>query len=224
MLQLNPIVTSIFSVLIIMSLLLNFVMIGSRWVKDYITAFTVECWIIGILSLGVGYFAHIDDLYIVGALTILFRGVIFPILLMRMIRKLNIQRELLSTIPVSMSLMICIVLVIFSYIVSTHLSHDLQLHSTILVLALMTMFSIKLIGFALLSIRDQAISKILALLVIENGIFLGSLFLVPDMPIFIELVILFDLLVVIASFGALVNYLHAQVGSTSTAKLNQLVG
>jgi hydrogenase-4 component E len=224
MLQLNPVATSLFSILIIVSLLLNFVMLGSHWLKNYVLAFAAESWIIAGLSVGIGYFSGLEDLYVVGILTLLFRGMILPWLLTRMVNKLEIKRELHSLIPPSSSLILCIVLVVFAFIVSTQLAKQLQLTNNILILALMAMLSIKLIGFLLLAVRDQAISKILALLVLENGIFLGSLFLIPGMPMFIELVILFDLLIVVASFSVLVNYLHTHVGSTSTKELKRLVG
>ncbi len=44
------------------------------------------------------------------------------------------------------------------------------------------------------------------------------------MPMLIEIVILFDLLVVVACFGVLVRYLVAHVGSTSSRDLKRLVG
>ena len=74
-----------------------------------------------------------------------------------------------------------------------------------LVLALTVMLSMKLIGFLMLTVRHEAISQILGLLVLENGIFLGSQILVPGMPLLIEIVILFDLLIVVACFGVLVQ-------------------
>ena len=67
------------------------------------------------------------------------------------------------------------------------------------------MLSMKLIGFLMLAVRHEAISQILGLLVLENGIFLGAQILVPGMPLLIELVILFDLLIVVACFGVLVQ-------------------
>ena len=78
--HLSSLMTSLFGLFIVISLLLNFVMVGSRWIKNYIIAFTAECWIIGFLSFGIAFFSHITDLYIVGFLTIVFRGVVFPIM------------------------------------------------------------------------------------------------------------------------------------------------
>ena len=83
-------------------------------------------------------------------------------------------------------------------------------------LALTIMFSMKFLGFLMLSVRNEAVSQILALLVLENGIFLGSQILVPGMPMLIEIVILFDLLIVVACFGMLVRFLVVHAGTTSS--------
>ena len=59
---------------------------------------------------------------------------------------------------------------------------------------------------------------------LENGIFLGSQILVPGMPLLIEMVILFDLLIIVACFGVLVGYLMTHAGTTSSLELKRLVG
>jgi hydrogenase-4 component E len=108
--------------------------------------------------------------------------------------------------------------------VASRIGSDLGLSGTVVVLALTVMLSMKLTGFLMLVVRHEAISQILGLLVLENGIFLGAQILVPGMPMLIEIVILFDLLIVVACFGLLVRYLTTHVGSTSSVDLRRLVG
>ena len=91
-------------------------------------------------------------------------------------------------------------------------------------LHLTVMLSMKLIGFLMLAVRHEALSHILGLLVLENGVFLGAQILVPGMPVLIEIVILFDLLIVVACFGVLIQYLLAHAGTTSSLELKRLVG
>lgn len=222
--QLSPLASSLFSLLAIASLLLAFVMLGSRWLLVYLYAFTAESWLIAALSAAVGYYGHYPELYFIAILTALFRGLFLPYLILRIIRRLRVERELKVLLQPSSSLVIGALLVVFAFIIATHIGTRLHLAGTIAVLALTVMLSMKLIGFLLLAVRHEAISQILGLLVLENGIFLGSQILVPGMPILIELVILFDLLVVVASFGVLVRYLLAHVGSTSSLELKRLVG
>jgi len=56
--HLSPLASSLFSLLAIVSLLLAFVMLGSRWLKNYLFAFAVESWAIAALSAAVGYYGN----------------------------------------------------------------------------------------------------------------------------------------------------------------------
>ncbi len=222
--HLAPLAASLFSLLAIASLLLSFVMLGSRWLKDYLLAFTVQSWLIALLSAAVGYTAGYPELYLIAVLTILFRGTLLPYLILRIIYRLKADRELHLSVSPSSSMVIGALLVVFAFVVASHLGGQLGLAGTVAVLALTVMLSMKLIGFLMLAVRHEAISQILGLLELENGIFLGTQILVPGMPLLIELVILFDLLIVVASFGVLVRYLLAHVGSTDSRELRRLVG
>ncbi|MGH6990399.1 MAG: hypothetical protein ACREFD_14875 [Stellaceae bacterium] len=222
--HLDPLASSLFSLLAILSLLLSFVMLGSRWLKNYLYAFAAESWAIAALSAAVGYEGHYPELYFVAAITLLFRGFLLPYLLWRMIRRLKVDREIKILFQPSSALVIGALAVMFALAVAYRLATVFHLEHTVAVLALTVMLSMVLIGFFMLAVRHEAVSQVLGLLVLENGIFLGSQILVPGMPLLIELVILFDLLIVVACFGVLVRYLMTHVGSTSTLRLRRLVG
>jgi hydrogenase-4 component E len=202
----------------IASLLLAFVMLGSRWLTDYLIAFAVQSWLIACLSAAVGYYGHYPELYLIALLTALFRGILLPYLILSIIKRQNVNREVHERLSPSACMVIGALLVLFAFVVSSHLGQSLGLTGTVAVLAL------KLIGFLMLVVRSEALSQILGLLVLENGIFLGSQILVPGMPLLIELVILFDLLVVVACFGVLIRYLLAHAGTSSAHDLRRLVG
>lgn len=222
--HLDPLASSIFSLMAIASLLLAFVMLGSRWLNNYLYAFAGESWLIAILSATVGFYGGYPELYLIAILTALFRGLFLPYLIWRIIRRLNIAREIHEILQPSSALVVGAFSVIFALAVSYRVGQSLNLAGTVAVLALTVMLSMKMIGFLMLTVRHEAISHILGLLVLENGIFLGAQILVPGMPVLIEIVILFDLLIVVACFGVLVQYLVAHVGTTSSLELNRLVG
>jgi hydrogenase-4 component E len=222
--HLDPLAASLFSLLAIASLLLAFVMLGSRWLRHYLYAFAAESWLIAALSAAVGYYGNYAELYLIAVLTVLFRGCLLPYLILRIIRRLNVAREVHVILQASTTLVIGALAVVFALTVSVNIGGQLGLGGTVAVLALTVMLSMKLIGFLMLSARHEALSQILALLVLENGIFLGAQVLVPGMPLLIEIVILFDLLIVVACFGLLVQYLLAQAGTTSSLELRRLVG
>ena len=222
--HLEPLPAALFSLLTIGSLLLSFVMLGSRWLRHYLFAFAAQSWLIAILSAAVGYYGDYPELYIVAVLTAMFRGLLLPYLILRIIRRMAVHREVLVVLQVSSTLVIGAFAVIFALAVAYRIGAALNLGGTIAVLALTVMLSMKLIGFLMLSVRHEALSQILGLLVLENGVFLGAQILVPGMPLLIEIVILFDLLIIVACFGVLVRYLLAHVGTTSSLDLKQLVG
>lgn len=222
--HLNSLEASIFSSLAILSLLLAFVMLGSHWLRNYVYAFAAESWLIAALSAAVGYFGGYRELYAIAILTALFRGLVLPWLLVRIIDRLHVKRELHAVLQPSSSLVLGALLVMFAFVIANYMNHESSTAGRVVILALTIMFSMKFIGFLMLSVRDEAVSQILGLLVLENGIFLGSQILVPGMPMLIEIVILFDLLIVVACFGMLVRYLMVHAGTTSSRELQRLVG
>lgn len=222
--HLDPLAASIFSLMAIVSLLLAFVMLGSRWLNNYLYAFAAESWVIAILSATVGFYGGYPELYLIAILTALFRGLFLPYLLWRIVKRLNVTREIHEILQPSSALVAGAFCVIFSLTVGYRVGQSLGLAATVAVLALTVMLSMKLIGFLMLAVRHEALSQILGLLVLENGVFLGAQILVPGMPVLIEIVILFDLLIVVACFGVLIQYLLAHAGTTSSLQLKRLVG
>ncbi len=222
--HLDPLAASIFSLMAIASLLLAFVMLGSRWLNNYLYAFAAESWVIAALSATVGFYGGYPELYLIAILTAMFRGLFLPYLLWRIVKRLDVTREIHEFLQPSSALVAGAFCVIFSLMVGYRVGQSLGLAATVAVLALTVMLSMKLIGFLMLAVRHEALSQILGLLVLENGIFLGAQILVPGMPVLIEIVILFDLLIVVACFGVLVRYLLAHAGTTSSLKLKRLVG
>ncbi len=77
--HLEPLPAALFSLLAIGSLLLSFVMLGSRWLRHYLFAFAAQSWLIAILSAAIGYYGGYPELYIVALLTAAFRGLLLPI-------------------------------------------------------------------------------------------------------------------------------------------------
>ena len=222
--HLDPLAASIFSLMAILSLMLAFVMLGSRWLNNYLYAFAAESWVIAALSATVGFYGHYPELYLIALLTALFRGLLLPYLIWRIIGRLHVTREIHEILQPSSALVAGALAVVFALAVAYRIGQSLDLAGTVAVLALTIMLSMKLIGFLMLAVRHEALSQILGLLVLENGIFLGAQILVPGMPLLIEIVILFDLMVAVACFGVLVRYLVAHVGSTSSLDLKRLVG
>jgi hydrogenase-4 component E len=222
---LSPLASALLSLTAIAGLLCVFVMLGSRWLDKYLYAFAAESWAIAALAAVIAVSRNNDpELYLIAALTALFRGLALPYLIWRMIRRLAVTRELHEILRPASGLVIGAAAVVFALAVSYRLRDSLNLGDAVVILALTVMIAIQLIGFLMLAVRQEAVTQVIGLLVLENGILVGALILVPGMPLLIELMLLFDVLIAVACFGVLVRYLTIHVGTTSTLALKRLVG
>ena len=124
--HLDPLPAALFSLLAIGSLLLAFVMLGSRWLRHYLYAFAAQSWLIAILSATVGFYGDYAELYIVAILTAAFRGLLLPYLILRIIRRLEVSREVHVILQASSSLVIGAFAVIFALAVSYRIGTALE--------------------------------------------------------------------------------------------------
>ena len=115
-----------------------------------------------------------------------------------------------------------VVLTVFAYFLIYRLISPFS--SKIVVNASSIALSLIFVGFFMIISRFTTITHILGLLVIENGIFLLSVVVVPTLPIIVELVVLFDILVTVTAMLILSMFMKMRTGSFSTSMLNRLVG
>ena len=220
--HLDPLAASIFSLMAIVSLLFAFIMLGSRWLDNYLYAFAAESWVIAGLSASVGYYAGYPELYLVAILTGLFRGLLLPYLLWRIIKRLDVNRELHEILRPSSALVVGALAVVFALVVAYRIGSELGLAGTVAVLALTVMLSMKLIGFLMLTVRHEAISHILGLLVLENGIFLLALLATYGVPFIVELGVFLDILVAVLIMEVFVYRIKDNFDSIDVGRLREL--
>jgi hydrogenase-4 component E len=73
--------------------------------------------------------------------------------------------------------------------------------------------------------RRKAISQVLALLTVENGVMLAAIALTTyGMPLVVEFGIFFDVLVAVMILGILIYRIRETFSSMDTSKLDQLKG
>ncbi len=208
--------------LVALILLSSFVMLSSRWISFYIHAYGFQSFLIFILTLVLGIESQNIDLYFVAFLTLFVRTIIVPYILLKMIKKFNIKEEVKLIIKIPLSIISGLLLTVFAYFLIYRLISPFS--PKIVINASSIALSLIFIGFFMIISRFTTITHILGLLVIENGIFLLSVVVVPTLPIIVELVVLFDILVTVVAMLILSLFMKMQTGSFSTTMLNRLVG
>lgn len=208
--------------LVALILLSSFVMLSSKWISFYIHAYGFQSFLIFILTLVLGIESQNINLYFVAFLTLFVRTIIVPYILLKMIKKFNIKEEVKLVIKIPLSIISGLLLTVFAYFLIYRLISPFS--PKIVINASSIALSLIFIGFFMIISRFTTITHILGLLVIENGIFLLSVIVVPTLPIIVELVVLFDILVTVVAMLILSMFMKVRTGSFSTTMLNRLVG
>ncbi|MFW0884229.1 hypothetical protein ACMCNP_04125 [Candidatus Acidulodesulfobacterium sp. H_13] len=210
------------SLLVALILLSSFAMLSSRWVSFYIHSYAFQSFLIFILTLVLGIESKNINLYLVAFLTLFIRTIIVPYMLLKMIKKFNIKEEVKLSVKIPLSIISGLLLTVFAYFLIYRLISPFS--PKIVVNASSIALSLVFIGFFMIISRFTTITHILGILIIENGIFLLSVVVVPTLPIIVELVVLFDILVTLVAMLILSMFMKMQTGSFSTAMLKRLVG
>ena len=82
--------------------------------------------------------------------------------------------------------------------------------------------SLFLIGFFMMINRRKALTQVLALLSLENGLFLAAISLTYGMPLIVELGVFFDVLVAVMVLGILVYRIRETFESMDVSRLRRL--
>jgi hydrogenase-4 component E len=169
----------------------------------------------------VAYFHSATHVYIVAVLTLIGKVIFLPWLLDRQVRRIGITQEIEPLLNAPTSMLLCGGLTLLGYIVARPFTVLERLGNNTLSIAM----TLVLTGFFLMFNRRKAITQVLALLTVENGVMLAAVALTTyGMPLVVELGIFFDVVVAVMVLGILVYRIRESFDSMDTSKLNQLKG
>ena len=191
-------------------LVLQIAAVGQRWIISSIRIFAVQSFLLGAIAAVIAYFNQASHIYIAALLTIFLKAGLLPRLLERLVEKIGIRREIEPLINVPLSILIAGGLTLLGYVVA--LGHN----------TLAVAISLFLIGFFAMVNRRKALTQVLGLLSLENGLFLAAISLTYGMPLVVELGIFFDVLVAVLVLGILVFRIRETFDSMDVSKLRKL--
>jgi hydrogenase-4 component E len=154
----------------------------------------------GVLSLAVAWQAFIQDathLYVTAAIALSFKGVIIPVSLHRMIRRLGIHRTIETVVGIGPTMLIGMGLVALSILVMRPVTFAAEaLAREDLAFAL----SIVLLGLLMMISRRNAVSQVVGFMSLENGLVLAAAG-AKGMPLVVEISVAFSVLIAFIVIG-----------------------
>jgi hydrogenase-4 component E len=207
-------------------LVLQIAMVAQRWLVTNIRIFATQSFLLAAIAQTIAYFNHAPHIYIAAVLTLLVKAMLVPIVLERLVARIEIRHEIEPLLNVPLSVVISGGLTLVGYVVAEsfyrpeEVAGAAALGHNVLAVAI----SLFLIGFFTMINRRKALTQVLALLSLENGLFLAAISLTYGMPLIVELGVLFDVLVAVMVLGILIYRIRETVESMDVSRLRRLRG
>jgi len=202
-------------------LVLQLLLVVQRMLLTNIRLFALQSLLLAGIAGIVAWHNQAIDVYLVAVLTLMGKVVFLPWLLGRQVRRIRIVQEIEPLLNAPLSMLVCGGLTLLGYLVARPFTSLEKLGNNTLAIAI----TLLLTGFFLMFNRRKAITQVLALLTIENGVMLAAVALTSyGMPLVVELGIFFDVMVAVMVLGILVYRIRESFDSMDTSKLSQLKG
>jgi hydrogenase-4 component E len=215
----NELFTQFINLLGAVLLLLAFAMITQRRVLSLIHLFTMQGATLVVSTAVVGYVTQQPHLYVSAAITFVLKVVVIPMLLHRVIQRLNVRWDLETLINIPTTMLIGILLVIFAFNLGMPIA---QLSSTISRGSLGIALACVLLSFLMMITRAKAVPQVIAFLSMENGLFFAATSATYGMPMVVELGIALDVLIGVLILGVFMFQIREQFDSLDIRHLEKL--
>lgn len=167
----------------------------------------------------VGYFTGNRHMYLVALLTVAVKAVAIPYFTFYIIDRIGVTREVERYLSTKTSLVVAVGLVVLAY----YVVEPSIVPSTLLTKnCLPVSVAMILIGLFLMISRKKALTQMMGIIVMENGLFLAAVATTYGMPLVVELGIFFDLFVGVLIMGILSFRINQTFDSINTDRLQKL--
>lgn len=198
-----------------------YLMVGQKALFTTIRLYGLQSLLLAIVATTIAISESRPELFVTAALTVVLKTILIPWFLMRTVDRIGIHREIDPFLNVPVSLLICLGLTVVGYRVSTGFEEGVQQVTHHLIGVAL---SLLLIGLFLMVTRKKAITQILALLTVENAVFLVAVGVTTGMPLIVELGIAFDVMLAVLVLGILVQRIVGRFESMDVSRLSNLKG
>jgi len=175
------------------------------------------------LALSVAWQAYAQDapqLYITAAIALLFKAIVIPVALHRIIAKLGIQRQIETVVGIGSTMLLGMGLVALAMVVTLRATEGADLFAREdLAFAL----AVVLLGLLLMVTRRNAVSQVVGFMSLENGLVLAATG-AKGMPFVVEISVAFSVLVAFIVIGIFLFRIRERFDTVDVGALDSYRG
>jgi len=176
-----------------------------------------------VLALSVAWQAFAQEaphLYITAVIALIFKAIVIPVALRRIIVRLGIHREIEAVVGVGPAMLLGIGLVALSMVVMLRVTADADpLAREDLAFAL----SVVLLGLLMMVTRRNAVSQVVGFMSLENGLVLAATG-AKGMPLVVEISVAFSVLIAFIVIGIFLFRIRERFDTVDMQELDRLRG
>ena len=205
----------ILSLIILYVLTLIYLSIADRF-RNHTTILALQ----GLLLFGIAmarlHEFHPVEMSFIVAETLIFKAIVIPAILMRVIRLTKINR-----IHSSSSQFGALVMSIVALVASCTITYYMADQRTDMIFFGVALYAL-LSGLILIVMRKRIFAHLIGFLVIENGVFLFSMAIGVELPMLINLAIMLDILISILILGMFLRRMDDEIHTDETDALTSI--
>lgn len=206
----------LFLLIILYALTLLYVASSERF-RHYAFLVGAQGWLLMAIALMQLQGATLFEQIFIVTETLIFKGLLVPYLLFRVIKRAHINRISYRAMPPLFSVLLSVVALIASLSITYNIA-DTKTNSLFFGIAFFGM----LMGMILITTRVRIFSHLVGFLIIENSVFLFSLAVGAEMPMLINVGILLDILMGVLMLGLFVTKISEKMQSLDSDYLGKL--
>ncbi|WP_329741461.1 formate hydrogenlyase [Dyella sp. A6] len=200
-------------------LLISFAMLAERRSRRLVTLLVWQGMVLVTATLLTAATTHLNHLYFSAALTFVLKVCVLPWILLRLMRRLGIERDNEPLVNVPTLMLVGLGLVIFAFGLAQPVS---ALATTVIRQTLGIALAVILLALLMILARRKAFTQVTGFLALENGLFFAATSTTYGMPMVVELGIALDVLVGVFIFGVFFFHIREQFDSLDLHHLESL--
>lgn len=200
--------------------LVSFMQLYQDRLSALINVFALHAMVLTLSVAWQAFVQHAPHLYITAAIALVFKAIIIPVALRRIVIKLGIHREIDNVVGVGLAMLAGMGLVALSMVVMLRVTADADpLAREDLAFAL----SVVLLGLLMMVTRRNAVSQVIGFMSLENGLVLAATG-AKGMPLVVEISVAFSVLIAFIVIGIFLFRIRERFDTVDVHALDRFRG
>ncbi len=200
--------------------LVSFMLLYQDRLYALLNMFAMQALVLALSVAWQAFIQHAPHLYITAAITLVFKAIVIPVALHRIVARLGIHREVETVVSAVPTMLAGIALVALSMVVMLRVTEGADaLAREDLAFAL----SVVLLGLLMMVTRSNAVSQVVGFMSLENGLILAATG-AKGMPLVVEISVAFSILIALIVVGIFLFRIRERFDSVDMQALDESRG